>query len=146
MIRTITLGLLLTGFLAGCSKGPVLGTVTGVVQQGGQPVPFAYLVFQPVGKGTYGSAYTDVDGRYVLKFSPTRNGALVGKHQVTIRTAAVDEIQVEDKATGQMVTPPLPPGYQPRQELQFEREVQRGRNTLDFDLASGSPATSASSH
>lgn len=128
--------------MAGCSKGPVLGSVQGVVRQGGQPVPFAYLVFQPQQRGTYGAAYTDAQGRYTLQFSRTRQGALVGRHNVTIRTAGLDEVQVEDKSTGQMITPPLPDGYQPRLEVQFEREVQRGRNTFDFDLASADAARS----
>ena len=61
---------------------------------------------------------------------------------MTIRTASLDEVQVEDKATGLMVTPPLPDGYKPKLEVTFEREVQRGRNTIDFDLAAAAQSTS----
>ena len=134
----------------GCADGPELADVEGKVLQNGQPVPFAYVVFQPVDPpGTYASAYTNVDGVYELQFSPSRNGALLGRHQVTIRTSAKDEIEVEDKATGLMVVPPLPDGYQERLEVTFEREVTSGDNIHDFDLASaqqaaaGNPALNA---
>ena len=87
--------------------------------------------------GTYGSAYTDAEGKFVLQFSPTKEGAMVARHEVTIRTAAKDEIQVEDRKTGLMVTPPLPDGYKEKVELVFEREVKSGDNVIDFDLTEG---------
>ncbi|MFM7058801.1 MAG: carboxypeptidase-like regulatory domain-containing protein [Planctomycetota bacterium] len=124
----------------GCSDGPPLGTVSGKVTQGGQPIPFAYVQFQPTDPpGTYASAYTDVEGQYELRFSESRNGALVGRHEVTIRTAALDEIQVEDRETGKLVTPALPAGYQPKLELKYERAVEAGANTHDFQLETGTP-------
>lgn len=124
--------------LVGCSDGPELGTVSGTVSQGGKAIPFAYVVFQPVDPpGTYGSAYTDAEGKFVLQYSPSKQGALVARHEVTIRTAAKDEIQVEDRKTGLMVTPPLPEGYKEKVELVFDREVKSGDNVLDFDLAEG---------
>jgi hypothetical protein len=124
--------------MAGCSDGPEVAEVTGVVKWDGQPVPFAYVIFQPVDPpGTYGSAYTDQDGKYILQFSESKNGALVGKHQVTIRTSGKDEIEIEDKQTGLMIKPPLPSGYKEKVELTFDREVVSGGSTLDFDLAQG---------
>ena len=124
--------------ISGCSDGPELGAVTGTVSQGGKVIPFAYVVFQPVDPpGTYGSAYTDAEGKFVLQFSPTKEGAMVARHEVTIRTAAKDEIQVEDRKTGLMVTPPLPDGYKEKVELVFEREVKSGDNVIDFDLTEG---------
>jgi hypothetical protein len=80
-----------------------------------------------------------VDGRYELQFSESRNGALVGRHEVTIRTAALDEIQVEDRETGKLVTPVLPAGYKPKLELKFERAVEAGDNTVDIQLETGTP-------
>ena len=134
----VTVGVLTAG--TGCSDGPPLGTVSGTVTQNGQPIPFAYVQFQPTEpRGTYASAYTDVDGRYELQFSESRNGALVGRHEVTIRTAALDEIQVEDRETGKLVTPVLPAGYKPKLELKFERAVEAGGNTVDIQLETGTP-------
>lgn len=134
----VTVGMLTAG--AGCSDGPPLGTVSGTVTQSGQPIPFAYVQFQPTEpRGTYASAYTDVEGRYELRFSESRNGALLGRHEVMIRTAALDELQVEDRETGKLVTPVLPAGYKPKLELKFERVVEAGDNTVDFQLETGVP-------
>ena len=93
-------------FVPGCSTGPNLGTVSGVVSQDGIPIPYVLVQFQPVEpRGTYASAYTDVSGHYELRFSQTKRGALVGRHEATLRTSKRDEIQIEDKSTGLMVTP-----------------------------------------
>lgn len=123
---------------SGCSEGPELGEVEGKVTFKGQPIPFAYVTFQPVDPpGTYGSAYSQPDGTYILKFSGSRNGAPVGKHLVSIRTAAKDEIEVEDKSTGLMVRPELPEGYQEKVELYFDQVVESGSNEIDFELSEG---------
>lgn len=119
----------------GCSDGLKIGRVKGAVTLAGKPVPFAYLEFQPIEpRGTYGAAYTDADGKYDLQFDRKRKGAMVAQHQVTIRTSAIDEIQVEDKQTGKMVTPTLPPGYRPKLQVQFNREVKSGSNQLNFEI------------
>lgn len=133
--KPVTLASLGLFLASGCSDGPELGLVSGTVKLQGQAVPFAYVVFQPVDPpGTYGAAYTKEDGTYELRFSDSRNGAMLGKHQVKIRTASKDEIQVEDKNTGLMVTPELPKGYQGRLEFEFDRQVASGSNSHDFDL------------
>lgn len=122
--------------LAGCQRGPDLGTVHGKVTLNGQPVPFAYVKFQPVKpRGTYGSAYTDAAGVYSLQFSKSRNGALVGQHSVSIRTSKRDEMEVEDKSTGRMQALPLPAGYRENLQSEFERDVKSGNNRLDFELS-----------
>jgi hypothetical protein len=132
---TISLGALL---LAGCSDGPSLGKVHGQVTLNGEPVPFAYVVFQPIEpKGAYGAAYSDAEGRYELLYTRSRKGALVGKHAVTVRTSSLDEIQVEDKKTGLMVTPKLPKEYRPKLEAQFERQVAAGDNPIDLEIKPG---------
>lgn len=128
------LGLLLSG----CSEAPNLGTVHGLVTWNGEPVPFAYVVFQPIEpKGAYGAAYSDAEGRYELLYTRDRKGALVGKHAVTVRTSSLDEIQVEDKKTGLMVTPKLPKEYRPKLEAQFERQVSVGDNPIDLEIKPG---------
>ena len=80
-----------------------------------------------------------MDGTYNIRFTEDKDGALVGKHKVTVRTAAVDEIQVEDKKTGRMVTPDLPEGYQAKLLLEYNRDVKPGTNEIVFDLAEGRP-------
>jgi hypothetical protein len=131
----------LIAVFSGCSHdGPELGEVHGQVTLGGKPVPFAYVNFQPIDPpGTYGAAYTDTDGNYRLQFTRDRVGAPVGKHQVSIRTSHLDELQVEDKSTGLMVTPALPDGYRAGVEATFERTVVPGENLVDFELPSKVP-------
>jgi hypothetical protein len=134
--KLLAAGLLGVTALAGCADGPELGDVTGKVVQDGQPVPFAYVLFQPIDPpDTYASAYTNVAGEYELQFSPSANGAMIGRHEVTIRTSSKDEIEIEDKTTGKMVVPPLPAGYRERLQVKFERDVKPGDNLHDFDIA-----------
>jgi hypothetical protein len=79
---------------AGCGQGDV-APVSGRVTLNGQPLPHANISFQPVSPGpsvrpdTAGSAgRTDADGHFTLRLiDPDRDGALVGKHVVTITTA-----------------------------------------------------------
>lgn len=120
---------------SGCSDDLNLGAVHGKITLHGSPVPFAYVQFTPVDPpGTYGAAYSDINGEYVLQFSKSREGAPIGKHEVLVRTSTRDEIQVEDKTTGLMVTPQLPKGYQEKLETKFQREVQEGDNEIHFEL------------
>ena len=122
-------------FVPGCSTGPNLGTVSGVVSQDGIPIPYVLVQFRPVEpRGTYASAYTDVSGHYELRFSQTKRGALVGRHEATLRTSKRDEIQIEDKSTGLMVTPKLPENYKGNLELKYDEVVSSGDNVIDFDL------------
>ena len=58
----------------------------------------------------------------------------MGSHEVTLRAARRDEIQVEDKTTGLMVTPELPENYKENLEVKYEEVVSLGDNVIDFDL------------
>jgi hypothetical protein len=42
------MSLAVAAVLAGCGGGPEIGDVTGTVRVNGQPLPYAYVVFQPV--------------------------------------------------------------------------------------------------
>ena len=71
----------------GCGPGgPELGTVTGIVTFKGEPLPEAEIEFQPEAEGTPSYGTTDQEGRYELRFTPERNGAMVGTHRVQITT------------------------------------------------------------
>lgn len=114
----------------GCQRGPALGTVSGTVTFNGEPLRYAYVVFQPIDPpGTYGSAYTDETGEYTLRFSVNRDGAPIGKHQVSIRAAKGDELPDDAPKT---VRIRLPEKYNDQTEL--VREVKAGHNEFDFEL------------
>jgi hypothetical protein len=84
-------GLLLAG-LAGCGDGPKYVPVSGVVTLNGKPYPHAAVTLQPMGTkenpnpGRGSSAYTDENGRFVLKTDDGHAGAVPGKHRVRIMT------------------------------------------------------------
>jgi hypothetical protein len=122
--------LLLIVVVAGCQRGPQLGRVTGTVTANGEPLPFAYVVFNPVKPPrSYGSAYANERGQYELKFSSTSNGAPVGKHQVSITSAKADELPDNAKPSARLK---IPSKYNSATELQAE--VKPGSNVIDFAL------------
>lgn len=140
----LMMGAILAVAFGGCAdSGPKLGVVTGKVTFEGKPVPAAYVVFQPIDRpGTYGSAYTGDDGQYVLRYSRNRNGALVGRHQVTITTnpdGGDDETVPEEKPARRGSKGK---GQQNRMKGIFEREVKPGKNVHDFDLGDQEDASS----
>src|SRR4051812_6690607 len=87
VLLAVATGLL---FLPGCgqvSMAPVKGKVTC----NGKPVANAAIVFSPVPKndadresGKPATGYTDAEGNYRLSTFKNFDGALVGKHRVTV--------------------------------------------------------------
>jgi hypothetical protein len=77
-------------FAAGCGQSN-LARVKGRVTCNGQPVPHAVLMFSPMAKsasdkesGKAAEAATDDDGRFVATTYKSGDGALIGKHRVSI--------------------------------------------------------------
>jgi hypothetical protein len=130
----IACGLLIA---AGCSdEGPELAEVTGKVTLDGQPLRGVNLVFKPQGGSpSYGT--TDANGEYRLYFTRNKTGAMPGSHTVEISSLKLSKEEIaEMKASGQEVpdTVDLPRKYSTAGTL--TAEVQRGRNTIDFELTS----------
>lgn len=119
--------------LLGCGggEGPELGSVEGTVTLDGDPLPNATVTFTPRDGGRLSIGITDDDGHYELKHTPSRDGALIGKHRVTITTASSktgadgNDIEIPEK---------LPANYNAETEL--ERDVEAGSNEFDFELDS----------
>src|SRR5262245_31547028 len=86
--RILTCAALLgiVGFLSGCTSGPDIAEVEGHVTLDGAPLERAYVVFLPSGGGRPGTARTDANGRYELRFDGARKGALIGRHEVRVYT------------------------------------------------------------
>ena len=76
--------------LAGCSDGLKLVPVTGTVTLDGLPLEGAKVVFRPV-QGRLSAGTTDAEGRYTLRYTDEKAGALPGEHAVQIATVADDE-------------------------------------------------------
>jgi len=112
--------------LAGCGGSPPLAPVEGVVRVNGQPLHGAEIEFQPE-EGLPSMATTDAQGRYKLRYSRDRFGAVSGKHTVRIRAGIV-----EDAQGNALPTIKIPAEYNERSTVQ--REVVPGSNMFDFDL------------
>lgn len=70
---------------AGCgSAGPKVVPVAGTATRGGKPVADVELTFHPE-KGRPSWANTEADGRFRLDYSRDRDGAVLGRHRVTVR-------------------------------------------------------------
>lgn len=115
--------------LSGCghSDGPPLASVSGVVRLDGSPLANAYIEFTPQ-QGSPSYAKTDAEGRYSLRFTRRKAGAMIGQHRVRISTAS------DDDGEGNAVPEKIPPQFNSRTRLQ--REVAEGENAFDFELTS----------
>lgn len=119
---------------AGCgNRGPALGQVEGTVTLDGVPLPGARVIFTPMEGGRSSMAVTDGSGHYVLEFAAGQQGAIVGRHQVTISTFEAGETDDNGKLVG-YVPERVPEKYNKNTTL--EVEVKRGRQVHDFRLES----------
>ena len=114
---------------AGCrDDGLKLGEVSGRVTLDGDPVSGAFITFHPQFPGRPSMAKTDEDGYYELRFNPSRWGALVGEHHVTVST--------EDRTADDRLIPEvIPEKY--RGENFIAVTVESGSQVHDFELTTG---------
>ena len=129
---------LLPLLVVGCGGGgpddyPDMGSVSGTVTMGGNPVSGAIVFFTPVDKANRPSfGTTDDDGYYELRYSSTVDGAKVGEHSISISTyipPGPDEegnIQPAQPET-------IPNKYNSKTEL--TKTVEAGSQTIDFELS-----------
>lgn len=124
-------------FTGGCKDGSRTAPVSGQVKLNGKPLPEAHLTFQPkasgsvnVGVGSVG--VTDIDGRYNLKTINGDNGAVVGRHTVSIRTNAFREVApASDKDPVGRPKERIPSRYNDNTELEFNVPAE-GTDAADF--------------
>jgi hypothetical protein len=107
--------------LSGCG-GPKMAKVEGQVTYNGKPVSQAAITFNPVAAsekdqnpGKPATGFTDEQGYYELSTYRAYDGALVGKHRVTVTLDDTNPARC-------------------RRFQEFALEVGPGRNTLDVPL------------
>jgi hypothetical protein len=90
--------------LAGCAPdGPEVVEISGVATRGGNPVPNIELTFHPdFGRPSWG--VTDEQGRFELHYTRQQDGAVVGRHKVTIRGRQPQS--AEEEFSGTITVPP----------------------------------------
>jgi hypothetical protein len=123
-----TLGVLVA--LVGCSgSGVPLGKVSGKVTLDGQPLAGVIINFKPE-EGRAATGTTDGEGNYTLEYSYDEMGAKVGPNTVMFEWP-LEAGEVGDSAPRR----PIPAKYTGlKSELKVE--VQKGKNSFDFDLTS----------
>ena len=130
---TIAAALFAAACMAGCARedGPELGTVTGRVTMDGKPLSRVRVVYS-LGHSRPSAGITDSDGRYELRYTVSRMGALPGPHTVQFYQlgSAADggtangDADDDGDGGGLLVSP----------EGVVVREVQPGNNVFDFEL------------
>jgi hypothetical protein len=122
----LCIGAVTVALLPGCGRSS-LAPVHGRVTCHGQPVREAGVIFSPMAKaptdresGKAAAGSTDADGRYVITTYKSGDGALIGKHRVSI---------VLDN------TAKAPCGH----SKVVVREVKPGDNVFDIEMSDREP-------
>lgn len=127
--------------LGGCfgedSDAPELGSVSGTVTLDEKPLEGAMVTFQPEnGRPAY--AVTDSSGYYELRYTADTNGAMVGKHLVSIGTYRQGDPEAEEPELRETRPERVPTQYNVKavDNPEMTVEVKAGSNTFDFALKS----------
>lgn len=140
MIRFQYLQFGLAALLLCCCGCPAsndgIGTVEGVITLDGEPVDQASVMFFPQsGRASIGT--TDDTGHYKLLYTRSADGAVIGKHKVTISTEVKEN---SDYGTEEVATAArkeiIPKKYLDRRKTELTATVTGGKNTINFDLKS----------
>lgn len=92
--------------IIGCgSSGPEMAPVTGVVTLDGAPVADAAVMFMPEGGGRPATGVTDAEGKFALETAEPGDGALIGKHKVTVTGVKVTGMQATEDGLSGVVDP-----------------------------------------
>lgn len=136
IVLTVAAGML---GLSGCGGGgdSNVGAVSGTISVDGKPIGGATVSFYPV-QGRASLGVTDENGAYTLTYVRNQKGALVGKHEVTVKTIITSSsgYGYEDKSKAAPRKEMLPEKYWKRQKTELTATVEKGNNTIDFDLES----------
>ncbi len=128
--------------MGGCGSGrPKTVPVTGTVTLDAKPVEGASVMFMPEAGGKPAVGVTDKDGRFTLKTFEPGDGALPGKHNVSITkqettgfTADKDGLSGPPGPGGPKVTWIVPQKYSDAKNSGLTADVKPGMGPLNFDL------------
>ena len=149
-LKTIPAAILVLSVLSACGPSrPQTAPVTGKVTFRGNPLPEGTITFYPeIGRSATGRI--GPDGTYVLTTFDEGDGALVGKHTVTIEAVRFAQRQqpksLEEEIamarSGKKEDPAaakpqrlVPQKYAEKSTSGLSAEVSSGKNSIDFDLS-----------
>ena len=145
-IRLLLAGFVLALPAVGCGKAkPATAPVTGRVLLDGKPVADAAVMFEPVDGGVPARGSTSGDGGFTLSTFARDDGALVGRHRVSISKFVTEGMAANELG---LEAAPGPPGLQPKAALParyadpktsgLEATVEAGGASVEFSLESKS--------
>jgi len=128
----------------GCGKAkPATAPVTGRVLLDGKPVADAAVMFEPVDGGVPARGSTGGDGGFTLSTFARDDGAIVGRHRVSISKFVTEGVAANEFG---LEAAPGPPGLQPKAALParyadpktsgLEATVEAGGTSVEFTLQS----------
>lgn len=133
----------LPALVGGCgakTEGPELAPVQGTVTYRGKPVENAFVVFLPDKPGVrLANAITDADGYYELFTIVPGDGAIIGRHRVTVTARGPDKPGPEEDSTPGVPNiipgdPLIPEKYFSFDTSGLTAEVTPDGITANFDL------------
>jgi hypothetical protein len=141
-VSLIFLLLLIAGGIAGCTSGSKSVPVSGRVTYKGKPVANASVNFSPTESAGRAAAtgMTDSAGHFTLGTVTPKDGAQIGKYQVSIIARGPDRTPKPGESLsgmpGEMIPgdPAIPTKYFAPDTSGLTFEVKRGSNTADFEL------------
>jgi hypothetical protein len=134
-LAAVCLSVLLAA-LSGCGdSGPTVVKVAGVATRDGKPVPNVELTFLPeVGRPSW--SFTDDAGRFSLNYTRDQDGAVLGKHKVTVR--AKPPASPAEEFSGKSSAPPyiqeLITKYGSAESTPLEVEISGAVENLEIKL------------
>ena len=146
---TLLLFVFSLAFLSGCSRGPVVNYVEGIVTLDGEPISGIDVSFVPAVEASdpndltaalWASGRTEADGTY--KLSTTRGSAVdrgttVGSYKVALVKKEIN-FSGGNPQTGSMGTPSIiyhiPAVFEDQETSGITVEVVKGRNIFNFAL------------
>ncbi len=124
--------------IAGCGgEGNVeLAPVTGTITQNGQPLANADVVFSPAGdvEASTSAGTTDENGKFELQYNDGRNGAVPGKHQVTITVGGPSSEEPAEGGGEEEMSVAVPMA----EPVEYYKEAEvssSGENDFTFEVA-----------
>lgn len=121
-------------FVVGCRESnlPATSKVNGVVTYKGQPVKNGQVVFHPDGGENSGRGVTDELGQFVLSTYTMADGAILGKHKVTVEV--LENRNPAEPIERQRARSPIPLNYAELRTTPLEFEVKPDGNEVELQL------------
>jgi hypothetical protein len=129
--------------LVGCGDSvPAMAPVSGVVTVDGQPVEGATVTFVPEAGGRPAIGLTNAEGKFTLETLKPGDGALVGKHKVTVTGVRTTGVQATEDGLSGLVDPSkvreewfVPQKYSKPDTSGLTQEVTKGMGPVELNLS-----------